>query len=664
MNGQSIKLFFAGLVLLAALPATAAAKDTWTSVRSKNFFLIGNTSEKEIRQVATRLEQFRHVFSRLFKRARLSDAVPTTVVVFKDAGSYKPFNPGGHAGYFQSGEEVNYITLNAKLGPDMENPFGIIFHEYMHLLVKNNVAANTPAWVNEGLAEFYSTLEVTKGGRAAEVGRPIAPHVFYLRQQKLLPLATLFAVDHSSPHYNEKSKRGVFYAQSWALVHYLMFGKERQRQPQLNRYMDLARAGVSPEESFKQAFAADAPAIEKELRDYIRRDEYTFVTFPFEERLEFDAGMTAAPLTEGQALGYLGDLALHTRLPELAETHLQKALALEADNAMAHASLGVLRARQRRFAEAKEHLGRAVAADARNHLAHYYYAHTLSREGMDETGLVGGYTEQAANQMRAALAKAIKLKPDFAEAYHLAAFVNLVTGEQIDESIELLKRAIEIAPGREEFTLSLAQLHLRKQDFAAARKLIEPLAQSSTDAQLRANAQSLLNNIVNFEGRASRLQPDSAGASAHDDDNASPASGEGPPRLLRRGASAGAQETGKTPDELVADALSEAVLEALRKPLTGEARAQGLLARLECDAKGIVFHVRVGGRVLKLRSAGFDGLHVMAFTQEAGGQISCGARKPESLVVVTYRAASDARAKSDGEMVALEFVPAAFVLKQ
>jgi hypothetical protein len=49
-------------------------------------------------------------------------------------------------------------------------------------------------------------------------------------------------------------------------------------------------------------------------------------------------------------------------------------------------------------AAAKEHLGRAVAADARNHLAHYYYAHALSRGGMSETGLVGRYTQQAANE--------------------------------------------------------------------------------------------------------------------------------------------------------------------------------------------------------------------------------------------------------------------------
>ena len=358
-------------LLFAAHPA-ATAKDTWTSVRSQNFFLVGNASEKEIRQLATRLEQFRDAFARLFKRVRLNDSVPTTVVVFKNANAYKPFNPGGNAGYFQPGEDVNYITLTAERRPGEENPFGTIFHEYMHLLVKNNVSPNTPPWLNEGLAEFYSTLEVKGGDKSgADIGRLISHHVYYLREQKQLPLRTLLAVDHSSPHYNEKSKRGVFYAQSWALVHYLMLGKERQRAPQLSRYLSLIAGGKSAEEGFKLVFEADTDAIEKELRDYIRRNTYPYVSVPFEGRVESAAEMQSAAITEAEALSYLGDLALHTRLLDQAEAHLQKAVALDSKSATTQASLGMLRMRQRRFAEAKEHLRQAVAADARNHLALY-----------------------------------------------------------------------------------------------------------------------------------------------------------------------------------------------------------------------------------------------------------------------------------------------------
>ena len=76
------------LCLFLSAPVEVWAKDSWVSVRSENFFLIGNASEKEIRQVAARLEQFREVFSRLFDRANLSSPVPTRVVVFKNDKSY------------------------------------------------------------------------------------------------------------------------------------------------------------------------------------------------------------------------------------------------------------------------------------------------------------------------------------------------------------------------------------------------------------------------------------------------------------------------------------------------------------------------------------------------------------------------------------------------
>jgi hypothetical protein len=100
--------------LLAILPAhhPASAKDTWTSVRSTNFFLVGNANEKEIRQVATRLEQFRNVFSRLFPGFNFRSPVPTTVIVFKNDSSYTPFKPKvdgkpvAVAGYFQAGRDA------------------------------------------------------------------------------------------------------------------------------------------------------------------------------------------------------------------------------------------------------------------------------------------------------------------------------------------------------------------------------------------------------------------------------------------------------------------------------------------------------------------------------------------------------------------------------
>jgi hypothetical protein len=135
------------------LATPVVAKDTWTSVRTRNFFLVSNASEKDVKQVGLKLEQFREVFTLLFKGMNFSATVPTTVVVFKSDSSYRPFKPNANtAGYFQPGPDVNYITLTTEVRGE-QNPFNVIFHEYTHLLVKNTMG-NAPPWFNEGLAEY------------------------------------------------------------------------------------------------------------------------------------------------------------------------------------------------------------------------------------------------------------------------------------------------------------------------------------------------------------------------------------------------------------------------------------------------------------------------------------------------------------------------------
>ena len=81
-------------LLLAVSQQPVIAKDSWVSVRTKNFLLVGNAGEKDIRKVGLKLEQFREVFTRLFPKMRFNTPVPTTVIVFKSDESYRPFKPG------------------------------------------------------------------------------------------------------------------------------------------------------------------------------------------------------------------------------------------------------------------------------------------------------------------------------------------------------------------------------------------------------------------------------------------------------------------------------------------------------------------------------------------------------------------------------------------
>jgi tetratricopeptide (TPR) repeat protein len=663
MKTQRTRALVAALVMLLAAQA-AAAKDAWTGVRSQNFYLVGNASEKEIRQVATRLEQFRDVFKRLFPQVNFNSPVPTTVVVFKNDASYKPFKPVADGktvavgGYFQPGEDVNYITLTAERGSD--DTYSVIYHEYVHLLVNNSLGKTAvPAWFNEGLAEYYSTFAV-EDDRRVHLGKFVPYHLYRLREQKMIPLSQLFAVDHYSLERNKHDVRSLFYAQSWALVHYLILGNEGKRLPQLGQFLALTRQGVQTEEAFKRAFQTDTAGMEKELQKYVEGRTFQSKVATFEQKLEFDSQMTAAPLAEAEAEGYLGDLLLHTNRPDEAAARLERALQLDPGLTMARASLGMTRLRQNRYDAAKEELRKAVASGAQSYLAHYYYAYALSREGTREDGYrFGGYAPGLAKEMRESLRKAIGLRPDFPESYHLLGWINLVTGEELEVSAALLRRALALAPGNQHYALVLAQIYLRQEKFEQARQAAEPLTREGTEPGLRATAQSVMASIKSYEEQVTQFK---SGREEHGRNVA----GRSEPRLGVREGAKEADPPGKvarSQEEESAAAMAEALGEALRKPEAGETRVRAVLTRVDCGPKGLVFVFKAGERTLRVASAGFNGLHIVAFTRDAGGELSCGARKTETHAVVTYRAAADARSKTDGALVALEFVPADFQLK-
>jgi len=223
-----IKPFLLVSLLLLFVGTDVSAKDEWIKVRSKNFSLIGNASEKDIRQVATRLEQFRLVFSNLLLEMKVNSPVSTTVVVFRDDRAltpFKPLKPDGKpaewiAGYFQPSDDINYIALSA--GGERGETYRTIFHEYVHFLVGNTLGrSNMSPWFNEGLAEYYERFEI-KNDQKVTLGAVNPASIDILARNQLIPLETFFNVDYPSLHQQGSHGVGIFYAQSWALMHYLI----------------------------------------------------------------------------------------------------------------------------------------------------------------------------------------------------------------------------------------------------------------------------------------------------------------------------------------------------------------------------------------------------------------------------------------------------------
>ena len=490
------------LAVLCSLPsgitsATPQTRDNWRSVRTNNLFVIGNADPEKLRQVAAWLEFFHSAFGRLVSRNVIDASVPTTVIIFRDDASFTPFKLGGSkniTGYFQPGDDVNYIAI--ALDPTGRDQFSTAFHEYVHLHVRDNIP-DAPLWLNEGLAELYGSFQFS--GNDALLGAPIGYFLRLLRSQELLPLSTLFSINTRSAHYNEQEKAGLFYGQSWALVHYLMLS-ERGRQEQFTRFINQVSRGEDAAKAIQSVYGMSLEMLEQELKNYARRGEFTAQRIASVDNPQAYAAYTAmqrTSLTEAEANFYLGDLLLHTNRDSEAERYFKHAIAMDPSYAPAHAALGLVYVYQRRYAEAKPHLQKA-AASPQNYLIHYLYAFVLSREGMSE-GSVNDYSRESATVMRDQLQRSIKINPNYAPAYHLYAFVNLVTDERMDEAYEMIKKALQLAPSKPNYLLVLAQIHLRRSEPEAARPILEALARDS-DPSVRKHAGDLLESMTTTGG--------------------------------------------------------------------------------------------------------------------------------------------------------------------
>src|SRR5713226_1894557 len=217
------------LLLAASLapPRLRAADkpETWVEVRSPHFTVVSNGSEKQARRLADQFEQIRAVFQKSLNNIRVDPGQPIIILAAKNENTMKALLPKfwetkGHmhpAGIFVPGHEKHYVAL--RLDTEGENPYKVIYHEYVHLIIELNFH-RIPVWLNEGYAEFFGNTTI--GEKEVKIGQPSESDVLLLRQNKLLPLEVLLKVDHDSPYYNEANRTSMFYAECWALVHFMM----------------------------------------------------------------------------------------------------------------------------------------------------------------------------------------------------------------------------------------------------------------------------------------------------------------------------------------------------------------------------------------------------------------------------------------------------------
>lgn len=511
----------AAVLLLLLFSAAALADDPnapnarWTRITTPHFTVITDSSEKDGRRVASQLERMRAVFHVLMPTVGDDAGSPITVLALKNKKSFRTVEPAAYlgkdqlnlAGLFLRTPNRNFILL--RLDAEGDHPFAIVYHEYTHYMLRKSEAW-IPLWLNEGLAEFYQNTSLQD--KDVRLGQPDVNDILYLRQQKLIPLTTLLTVDHNSPYYHDEQKGSIFYAESWALTHYLEVMDSRNKT---NKMADYSRRLVAHQDPVSAAQAAfgDLKQLERALDTYVAGAEFSQFTLRSPVTFAEDS-FTADPIAATEANAIRANVLLNVDRTAEADALLQSVLAADPKNALAHETMGDLKLRQHDLDAARTWYSQAVALDQASYLAHYNFAVLTLQTG----------DHAHDSTVEASLKSALKLNPNFAPAYDALANFYASRHENLAEAHHLNLTAVQIEPENLAYRLNTANVLAESGQFPDALrvlKLAKPLAKSlaETDSVITRidQIERLQATEKQIADQGSKQQPETASSPQHTD---------------------------------------------------------------------------------------------------------------------------------------------------
>ncbi len=479
------------LIFCAALPASAASarQEQWIEVRSPHFVIISNASEERALQIAIRFEQIREVFRQSVTFASTAPSPVITVFAVKDEDSLRQLLPE----YWEKGRAhstgVFFSWLNLFYAAIQLDPHGthgdkIFYHEYYHSLTLPYFP-KLPVWLAEGLAEFFGNTEIAD--RQATMGRPDASLIGELKAGPSIPLDVLFNVDHNSPYYTERDESPLFYAESWALTHYLWMGDKGAHKQALASYLAALGDGTNEEAAAEAAFG-DLKKLYEALSLYIKNDEFRQLVVPAPPRID-DASLKARPLSDAEVLAYKGGFAAVRGKTMDAMPLLENAIRLNPNLALAQQYLGFAEFMEGKQKEALATTSRAIALDGHDGLTRYLRAY-LTLSGNAAMTVDPGVEED--------LRQSIAASPEFAPPYGLLAVCLSARDVNLPEALASAEKAISLEPGTGSFQLDLAQvlIHLKRYDDAQAAAMRARVGASAPQDQ--AAADHFLESLSDF----------------------------------------------------------------------------------------------------------------------------------------------------------------------
>ncbi len=505
-----IRIWAAAAAMAAALVATVADA-RWTRAETDSFIIYSEGSEKSLREFAATLQRFDVALRLLLEVKEQGEANRLPIYLLNSTSEvaklYTGSRTSSYVGFYRTDRDGSFAVSHRENGGRSRGTSAsqeTLFHEYAHHFMKRYRTGAYPAWIIEGFAEYYSTIDFDKNGKAL-IGKPAYGRQYGLVELPQIPVKTLLATDPQS--LKTVGQVDVYYGRAWLLTHMLFH--DTPRDGQLVAYARAINAGIDAEQAARQVFG-DLDQLDKDLAAYLRR--------PLSYRMTRDAipvptriAVTALPPGE--------DAAIPLRLARLnarsaddaraARDGLRTLTSAHAGDAAVWfeyaASEWALDKESRNLATVRSALDRAIAIDPDHVRANVLLGELLTHE-LEEKG---DYDDADWQKAREPIALANRTDPDDPLPLYVY-FQSFVDQGKVppDIAIDGLEQAFRLAPENIEIRVAHAFALANRGRLTSAIRLAQSIA---FDPHMGAQARPFLEQLLRLrDQREGRRTPDAA----------------------------------------------------------------------------------------------------------------------------------------------------------
>jgi tetratricopeptide (TPR) repeat protein len=496
-NVKLARSLLQGTILLVLVPAPGMQRPEetparWVEVRSAHFVVASNASEGEARGVAEDFERIRSLFHTTFPELRVDAAQPIVILAARDEATMRMIAPEewggeGHirpSGLFHSDGEKDYVVL--RLDAQGTTAYHTVYHEYTHALLHLNFS-RIPLWLSEGVAEFFGNSML--GPQEARTGTVDKSHLYILSKNEWLPMETLLDVKEGSPYYNETNPASIFYAESWAVAHYLLLDPEARREQLLKKFLLNWNVSADRVGAGRQAFG-DLGRFGETVKRYVRQANWRAgVVLPGQAGSGGDVKVRM--MAPAEVLALRGDFFVHRKQMDAARPLLEQAVQLGPEISSTHEALGFYDFRDGDFAAADEEMSKAISLGSASFMAFYCHGVLLLRDLSE--------TEKSTQKAREALENAARLNPMYAPTFEALTQVYSRLAETQGRALAAAETAVKLDPESRSYKTNLAYVLLNNRRGEEAREVVEKLQRTAGSLEEQRVARSILAAIEEEE---------------------------------------------------------------------------------------------------------------------------------------------------------------------